>query len=218
MKERFFACPGWPQLRFAWLLSALNTAWFWFVYGGCSWITAHRTLRVRVNFPFELSIPLVPGTVLIYMSIYLLFFAGPFIIRDRREFTTLIFALTLATFCGGIGFLLVPSQPAYAPPTELGIWTAPFHFAQWLSLSYNMVPSLHVALSVCCISAYSRHASPLGRRLLWTWAAAIALSTLLTHQHHVIDVITGWAVGVGASRFVRRRLNVQRGLTLVPEL
>jgi len=71
-----------------------------------------------------------------------------------------------------------------------------------------MVPSLHVALSVCCIGAYSRHASPLGRRLLWTWAVAIALSTLFTHQHHVIDVITGWAVGVLTTRFSVHQLKV----------
>ena len=178
--------------------------WFALVYGGCDWVTAHRTLRVPIHMPFELSIPLIPGAVLAYMSIYLLFLAGPFIVRERREFTALIRALALATFIGGIGFLLVPSQAAFAPPGDLGIWSGFFHFADHLNLDHNMVPSLHVALAVCCIAAFSRHAGQPARALLWTWAIAIALSTLLTHQHHVIDVVTGWGVGMTAHLFVNR--------------
>ena len=199
MKDQpFIGWPGWPFLRFAWLLSAVNGLWFAFVYGGCDWITAHRSLRVPIHLPIELSIPLIPGAVLIYMSIYALFLAGPFIVRERREFTALILGLALATLIGGIGFLLIPSNTAFRPPSDLGIWTGLFHFADELNLDYNMVPSLHVALSVCCISAFARHASPTGRALLWAWAAAIAISTMLTHQHHVLDVITGWGVGIAA--------------------
>lgn len=200
MRQPFLAWPGWPFLRFAWLLSAANAVWFAFVYGGCDWLTARRTLRVPIHVTIELSIPLIPGVVLAYMSIYLLFLAGPFIVRERREFAALIRALALATFIGGIGFLLVPSQAAFAPPGDLGIWSGLFHFADRLNLDHNMVPSLHVALSVCCIAAFAQHAARPGRAILWTWAAAIALSTLLTHQHHVIDVVTGWVLGVASYR------------------
>lgn len=203
MKPPFLAWPGWPFLRFAWLLSAANGVWFAIVYGGCDWITAHRSLRVPIHLPIELSIPLMPGAVLAYMSLYLLFLAGPFIIRERREFTALISALALATLIGGIGFLLVPSRAAFPPPGNLGIWTGLFNSADRLNLDYNMVPSLHVALSLCCVAAFARCASRTGRVLLWTWATAIALSTLLTHQHHVIDALTGWAVGMGAHQVTK---------------
>lgn len=200
MNRRFLSWPGWRFLRFAWLLSAANAVWFAMVYIGCDWLTAHRSLRVPIHLTVELSIPLIPGAVVVYMSIYLLFLAGPFIVRDRREFAALIFALALATLMGGIGFLLVPSQAAFAPPRELGVWADLFHFADRLNLDYNMVPSLHVALSVCCIDVFARHAAPAARALLWTWAAAIAVSTVLTHQHHVIDAVSGWLVGLIANR------------------
>lgn len=199
------AWPGWPFLRFAWLLSAANAVWFAFVYGGSEWLTAHRSLRVPIHLPIELSIPLIPGAVVAYMSIYLLFLAGPFILRDRHEFAVLIRALALATLLGGIGFLLVPSQAAFAPPGDLGVWKSLFQFADRLNLDHNMVPSLHVALSVCCIAAFARHASQPGRVLLWLWGAAIALSTVLTHQHHIIDVVSGAAVGLLADRLTMRR-------------
>ena len=210
MRPPFIAWPGWPFLRFAWLLSAINGIWFEFVYRGCDWITAHRSLRVPISLPIELLIPLIRPAVLFYLSIYLLFIIGPFIIRGRREFAAVISSLALATLSGGIGFLLIPSHAAFAPAHHLGAWSGLFRFAQSQALEYNMVPSLHVALSVCCIAAYSRHASPAGSRLLWAWAAAIALSTLLTHQHHVIDVITGWAVGIASTRFAMHRLNLPR--------
>jgi len=212
MKPRFLAWPGWPFLRFAWLLSAANAGWFAFVYGGSEWLTAHRSRRVPIHLPIELSIPLIPGAVLIYMSIYVLFLTGPFIVRDRREFAALICALALATLIGGVGFLLVPSRAAFAPPGDLGPWAGWFHFADRLNLDYNMVPSLHVALSVCCIAAFARYASQPERIILWTWAAAIAFSTVLTHQHHVVDAVSGWGVGIAAYRFANRRV-AKRAIT-----
>jgi hypothetical protein len=200
MTRPFLAWPGWPYLRFAWLLSAANGVWFAIVYGGCDWISAQRSLRVPVHLPFELSIPLVPSAVLAYMSIYVLFAVGPFIIRNQQEFTRLVLGLAVAILFGGIGFLLVPSHPAFAPPGDLGVWAWLFHFADRLNLDYNMVPSLHVALSVACIAAFAPYASAAGRVLLWLWAAAIAVSTVLTHQHHVIDAISGCAVGIFSYR------------------
>lgn len=204
MKQPFFAWPGWAYFRFAWLLSGCEALWFAFVYGGCNWITAHRAFRVRLYLPYELSIPFVPGMTVFYMSIYLLFWGAPFVVRERRAFTSLIAALALATFCGGIGFLLLPAQPAYPPPANLGMWSGMFGFADWLNLDYNMLPSLHVALSVCCIAAFVEHAPRWGRLLLWSWAFAISLSTLLIHQHYLLDAITGWALGVAAQRTVNR--------------
>jgi membrane-associated phospholipid phosphatase len=202
MNRRFLAWPGWPFLRFAWLLSALNSAWFIFVYYGCDWITAHRRLRVPISLPIELAIPLIPASVLLYMSIYLLFLAGPFIIRGRREFAALIRALAFTILIGGLSFLLLPASAAFPPPGDVGVWTGLLHFAHSVALEHNMVPSLHVALSVCCLAVFARLASSFGRILLWSWAGAIALSTLLTHQHHVIDALTGWLLGLAASRTV----------------
>src|SRR5216684_6327360 len=102
---------------------------------------------------------------LFYMSIYLLFWMAPFVLRTRREFRALVIALAVAIFCGAIGFLLFPADLAFAPPREedLGIWAGMFHFADTLNLTYNLLPSLHVAFAVVCVAIFSGRAPAAGR-------------------------------------------------------
>jgi membrane-associated phospholipid phosphatase len=196
--EVFLAWPGWAHLRYAGLLSLANTLWFVLVYGGMDALTARRSFRVPVHFPAELAIPFVPAMTIFYMSVYLLFLLAPFVLRTRREFRALVITLAFAIFCGGIGFILFPADLAFAPPREedLGIWAGMFHFADTLNLTYNLVPSLHVAFTVVCVAIFSGRAPAAGRMLLWLWAAMIAASTVLIHQHHLLDVATGWLLAV----------------------
>jgi membrane-associated phospholipid phosphatase len=194
----FLAWPGWAHLGYAALLSFANTLWFVLVYGGMDALTARRTFRVPVHFEGELAIPFVPAMTLFYMSLYLLFWMAPFVLRTRREFKALVITLAIAIFCGGIGFLLFPADLAFAPPLEedLGIWAGLFHFADKLNLTYNLLPSLHVAFAVVCVAIFSGRAPAAGRVSLWLWAAMIAASTVLIHQHHLLDVATGWLLAL----------------------
>jgi membrane-associated phospholipid phosphatase len=194
VSEPFLKWPGWTHLKFAALLSVIGTVWFIIVYGGCDAITAHRATRVRIHFDWELAIPFIPSMTIFYMSIYALFLAAPFIIRERENFLHLSLKLNATILIAGITFLLIPAQLAFPPAENVGPWTALFNFADRLNLEYNLVPSLHVTLSVLCIAAFSKRASPPLAATLWLWAIAISLSTLLTHQHHIIDVVTGWAL------------------------
>ncbi|HUS36736.1 MAG TPA: phosphatase PAP2 family protein [Verrucomicrobiae bacterium] len=193
-REPFLKWPGWNHLKFAALLTVLGTIWFIIVYAGCDTITAHRATRVRIHFDWELRIPLIPPMTIFYMSIYALFLAAPFIIRERKDFGRLCLKLNVAILIAGIFFLLIPAQLAFPPAENLGLWTSLFNFADRLNLHYNLAPSLHVALSVSCIATFSKRASPSVGTVLWLWAIAISLSTVLTHQHHVIDVLAGWAL------------------------
>src|SRR5205823_1135622 len=162
----------------------------------------HRATRVRIHLDSELSIPFIPETVVIYMSIYLLFCSAPFILRERGEFLTLAITLDVIILAGGIGFLLIPSQLAFAPSSDLGAFPNLFRFADALNLTYNLVPSLHVALSVACIATYATRTGSVGKIALWIWGLGISISTLLTHQHHVLDVVSGLVVAIFAFQLV----------------
>jgi membrane-associated phospholipid phosphatase len=177
--------------------------WFVFVYGGCDAITAHRLSRFRVHLDLELSIPFIPEAVLIYMSLYFLLIVAPFILRRPREFLKLALTLDAVILVAGIGFLLLPAQLAFPRPVNLGAFPNLFRFADQLNLDYNLVPSLHVALSVVCVATFAGRAGTIAKTLLWGWAAAIAGSTLLTHQHHLLDVVAGWGLALAAFKIAR---------------
>jgi membrane-associated phospholipid phosphatase len=203
--EPFLAWPGWRHLKFAAAISLPGCLWFALVYGGCDAITALRATRFRIHFDWELNLPFVPETVLVYMSIYALFLTAPFILRGRQELLALAITLNLEILAGGVGFLLVPTNLAFIPPLDCGAFPSLFRFADRLNLTHNLLPSLHVALSTVCVAVYARHAGRFGRCGLWIWAGAIAVSTLLTHQHHVLDVVTGVALALVAFKFVYLR-------------
>lgn len=206
----FFAWPGWRHLVYAWALSLANGAWFALVFYGCEQVTAQRSLRVRVHFDAELSIPFVPAMTVVYSSLYLLLLAAPFVLRTRREFRAAVATMAAIIGIGAAGFLLLPAQVAFAPVAEeaLGRWAGLYHVADRLNLTYNLVPSLHVALAVACTAILARRAAPWGRAALWIWAGAIAASTVLTHQHHVIDVAAGWLLAIACVRLVNDRMAV----------
>jgi membrane-associated phospholipid phosphatase len=203
------AWPGWRHLLYAWTLSLANGVWFSLVYAGCDLLTALHTLRIPVHFAAELEIPFVPAMTLFYMSIYLLFLAGPFILRTRSGFKAVIITQAIMIGIAGICFLLVPAQLAFPPPREedLDHWAGVFRLADRLNLTYNLLPSLHVALTVSCVTAFASHAGKTGKILLWIWAISIAISTVLIHQHHVLDALAGWALASACMKLVYDRLS-----------
>ena len=202
----FAAWPGWAHLGYAALLSLANSVWFAAVFGGADWLTARRTLRLRVDFPGETRLPFVPDWIVIYMSIYLLFWLAPFVLRTRREFRALIATLAFTILVGGTCFLALPVGLSFAPEGGLGTWPALFRFADDLNLTYNLFPSLHVAFGTVCVAAFAPSASPFGKLLLWLWALGIAVSTVLTRQHHVADALGGFALAAVAMQVVYRRI------------
>ena len=136
------------------------------------------------------------------VSMYGLFVVAPFLLRTERELRALAAALAAAIVVAGVCFLLWPAEPAFLRPNDLGIWAPLYHAADWVNLRYNMVPSLHVALSIATVSVLVRRCTRSFALVLWIWGALISVSTLLTHQHHLLDVAAGFALGIAVDRVV----------------
>ncbi len=117
--------------------------------------------------------------------------ASPFRVAQTRQLNQLASAIFIMIAISGVIFLAVPSEPAFQP-VEPESWKTLIWVADTLNLHYNCVPSLHVGLSVACVAAFTRYTAGMFSLFLWLWAAAVAVSTMLLHQHHLIDVLTGW--------------------------
>ena len=197
--------PGWAHLRFGVMLAVVGGLWFALVYAGADGMTARRDAKWSVHFEAERAMPFVPEMIVVYVSLYSIFILAPFILRERRELQALAVSCNLTVLIAGLGFVLIPAELAYPPPRRFGAFPELFRAADTLNLTYNLVPSLHVAFAVLLGAVVARTADGTGRVLLWIWVLAIAGSTLLTHQHHVIDVVTGGLLGGAVYRWVFRR-------------
>lgn len=198
MHTPFMAWPGWPHVRLFLALAVPVTLWFLVVYGGCDFVTAHRP-RHRVHFDFERAIPFVPASVVAYDSVYPLMWLAPFVLRSRPELIVYAVAYVAIVAVAGIGFLAYPAELGFTPDPDAGIWAPLVLATKAASLHYNLVPSLHVAIATLTTAIYAPRAGAVVRLFLWGWAVLVAASTLLLHQHHVVDVVAGWLLGVAGA-------------------
>ena len=207
VKSPFLAWPNSVQLRHA-LGRILGVALcFGLIFGAAEWITEHRIARVSIAMEWERRIPFLPGFTLIYISAYaVLFPLAPWVLRTKREIDALAGQSIVIILLAGLGFLLIPADLAYPPPEALGGWGPLFALADTLNLDHNLVPSLHVALSTMCVEHYAVQLGTSGRWALRAWGVLIAVSTLLLHQHHVFDVLAGYALALGVWNYGQRRL------------
>ncbi|MBN2292630.1 MAG: dual specificity protein phosphatase family protein [Pirellulales bacterium] len=165
---------------------------FMVVYSSTNWLTSQRTDVGTWYFDWERFIPFVPLMVIPYMSIDLFFVGGPFICRDERELKTFSRRIVLAILLAGVCFLIMPLQLAFERPQLEGLLGALFGWFFAADLPYNLCPSLHIALRTILADTYARHTSGSIRIASHVWFSLIGFSTLLTYQHHVIDVVGGF--------------------------
>lgn len=192
-------------LRFYLPLSLLFTALFVAVYGGASRLSAYRDPPPAPHFAFEAAVPFVPETAWIYLSVPLALALTPLVLRTKRELVPFFFTLTAQLLVAGLCYLLYPVAPAWPPRVVEGPGAGVFHVADVLNLDYNELPSLHLAFAATVALVFGRRFGPAGRLLLWIWVLAVAASTLMLHEHHALDVVTGTALGALAVATVQRR-------------
>jgi hypothetical protein len=189
--EPFVAWPGWKHLGYAALLTAGVDILFAAVYFGADYITGLRAHHLHLFLPQELAIPLWPSMILVYDSLYLLFILAPFVLRTREALNRLAIAAAATITASGILFLIFPAELGFKTPIVTGPFKTIFEISDRVNLDYNLVPSLHVGLAMICLQAFWPKAPRVARLCLAVWGAALILSTLLTHQHHVLDAVAG---------------------------
>jgi membrane-associated phospholipid phosphatase len=164
----------------------------------CNWISSQRDDIYLLYFQKELMVPFIPEFFWIYMSMYLLFFAPPLFL-NVPQLRLLGKRIIAGTLISGVIFLLFPSQLGFERVVPDGFYGKLYTQIFALDLPYNMAPSLHVVYSgFILFSIYSASDKKYIRISAILWLLLILLSTLLVHQHHIIDIVLAlviiWAV------------------------
>ncbi len=156
-------------------------------YGGANWLAAQRATHLKLFFDAELAIPLLPAMIWIYLSINLLFVLPVFRL-DTEELRLLGRRMIAATVAATLIFLAMPTTIGFARLDTANDGHAIFQLLYALDHPFNSVPSLHVAYSTLILTALARNGRWLLKATLATWLALIMASTVLIHQHHMLDI------------------------------
>ncbi len=186
---------------------------FFPIYGGINWLTSQRQGLLGLYLPAESAIPLVPAAIWVYLSMLLLFCLPLFTLPRERARSEALAAI-LGLVAAAIIWLLLPARLGFERVLPVGYETL-YGVIFALDAPHNLVPSLHVVFSTIAVLACGQNAPRLARLGLWIWLTGIAASTLLTHQHHVLDVVTGLLVAF-ACRSLALRWTMRMRVSFMP--
>lgn len=79
---------------------------------------------------------------------------------------------------------------------EQGFFTPLFVAIHTFDKPHNLFPSMHVAFAFILRWTYHRHVRGLPRLLFHGWFLCVSLSTILVHQHHLVDLAGGLALAI----------------------
>ncbi len=157
--------------------------------------------RERALFQPELgldaAIPLEPAWMIAYGSIWFFAFLPVFVLRGPQLTRRALYAFIAVVVAAYVGFLLYPTVLPRPSETGAGFFAWTLRINYDLDPPLNCFPSLHVAWAfVAALACHCVH-KRVGVAAL-AWAALIAISTLFTKQHYVVDVLAGVAIAYGA--------------------
>jgi membrane-associated phospholipid phosphatase len=148
--------------------------------------------RLDMGMALDRNTPFLPQFIPVYFSTYPFVLLPFFIVHDERQFYIMLASFAAISFCATLVHALVPSkierveQPNTGNPSGwlLGLY-------QKTCKPHGNFPSMHVGLSVPVIAATFLVGGPFVGSVTIIWTILIALSTLFTKQHYILDVLAG---------------------------
>ena len=151
--------------------------------------------EMGLNTYLDSVIPALPFTVLIYISIFIVVFMPYFIVKNKERFKAVAKSFLIGMFIGYFTFLVLPIKVIRAEIVNPDLFSKMLQILYSHDFPYNSFPSLHVGLSMLSALIINHENKSWGKVML-IWAVLIAISTLTTKQHTLVDVIGGLAVAM----------------------
>jgi len=194
------------MISFPLFLNRKNKIWvglLWSFVASVLYLTSNHNPIFEPKFLnmwwIDSATPFIPQTIWIYASEIPFFLTVYFLSKNLENTNKYLYAFFFLQLVSVAIFVIYPTTY----PRDLFPLTEkldPFTFSLFGSLRVtdaptNCLPSLHV--SSCYLSSFvflkeQQKKFP----LFFIWASAIAISTLTTKQHYIIDVIVGFLMAV----------------------
>ncbi|MET3133396.1 membrane-associated phospholipid phosphatase [Oxalobacteraceae bacterium GrIS 1.11] len=183
----------------------INALAFSLCYPLANFLAQQGHVSRHLVFDVERATPFLPWMIIPYLSSGLFFVLAFAWVRGADAVRVLSQRLLLATVAATAVFVLYPLQFSAPRPAVASAWLAPlFAYLSVFDRPYNQLPSLHVAFCVifwCSLRDLPAHF--LARCALLAWLALVALATLFTYQHQLIDVAGGLLLGAATVVLLR---------------
>jgi len=154
--------------------------------------------RLDLGISLDGKIPFIPQFALVYFSTYIFVVQPFFILSNARLFYWMLVSFISITAAATLIHAAVPSKIDRVEQLELsnGISGRALGLFQKTCKPHGNFPSMHVGLSVPVVGANFIVAGPVAGSVTLIWAVLIALSTLYTKQHYILDVLAGALGGI----------------------
>jgi membrane-associated phospholipid phosphatase len=177
---------------------SLNTLAFMLCYQATNLLAFQSNISRNAAISLDASIPFVEWMIVPYLCSGLFFMASFFMVNTLDDVRVLSQRMLLATVAACLVFALYPLRFSMPRPViESSLFSALFESLSIFDQPYNQLPSLHVAY--CLIFWPSLSAcfkNPAAKIVLAGMLITISMATLFTYQHHLLDVMAGFALGV----------------------
>lgn len=157
-------------------------------------LIAGRLYHYNLETPWDLAIPFLPWTVVIYVGSYF-FWVICFLVcahSDEKRAYRLLSADLIAKLVGFLIFILLPTTNTRPDPGS-GFWNFCIRLIYLVDTPDNLFPSVHCLQSWFCWLGIRNEPgiSKFWKACTLIFALAVFVSTLTTKQHILIDVVGG---------------------------
>lgn len=159
--------------------------------------------RIDLGLDLDRKTPYVPLFALAYFSTYIFVVQPFFILSNARQFYWMLTSFVSISVISSLIHATVPSKiERVEQVTTGGLSGWMLGLFQKTCKPYGNFPSMHVGLSVPVVAANFMAGGPIIGGIMFIWAALIAVSTLYTKQHYILDVLAGVVGGLVISVLV----------------
>ncbi|MBI9049749.1 MAG: phosphatase PAP2 family protein [Anaerolineaceae bacterium] len=152
--------------------------------------------RIDMGTDLDKRFPFIPQFAIIYFSTYFFVVQPFFVLSDPQLFYWMLASFATISLGSSLIHAILPSKIERVENLSTNNLSGKMlHLFQKTSRPYGNFPSMHVGLSVPVVAVNYMSGNAAMGFITLIWGVLIAVSTLYTKQHYLLDVLAGLLSG-----------------------